>query len=159
MTRYVSTVSGHRPIVDIEASLTSFTSSGCGTWTNDLTPVITPGDPFGAGMFFVGPEIAPGRYRATAATQSCEWALFRYAFKPDSRSTPGIFAEGHSLTVVDITERDTGFLSSGCGEWTADLTPVIERGAPFGAGSSSSIPRRRPGATTRPCLWTRARGC
>ena len=160
-TRYVATISGDRTIVDIEAGLTSFASSGCGTWTNDLTPVITPGDPFGEGMFFVGPEIAPGRYRATAATESCEWALFTGAFKPDSRSLRGIFAEGHSLTVVDITERVTAFLTSGCGEWTADLTPVIERGAPFGAGTflvGSEVPPGRYYATSplESCTWALA---
>ena len=135
MTRYVSTIGGHRTIVDIEPSLTSFTSSGCGVWSMDLTPLITPGEPFGDGLYLIGSEIAPGRYRTTSATDDCEWAMFRSAFGPDSRSTDGTFATGRSLTVVDISDRDIGFSSSGCGEWTADLTPIVTPGEPFGGGT------------------------
>ena len=135
MTRYVSTIGGHRTIIDIEPSLTSFTSSGCGVWSMDLTPLITPGEPFGDGLYLIASEIAPGRYRTTSATDDCEWAMFRGAFRPDSRSTDGTFATGRSLTVVDISDRDIGFSSSGCGEWTADLTPIVTPGEPFGGGT------------------------
>ena len=62
---------------------------------------------------------------------------------------------------MDIIERHTGFRSSGCGEWTADLTPVIERGAPFGAGTflvgSEVLPGRYYAASPlESCTWALA---
>ena len=52
-------------IVDIAATDLAFRSNNCGTWSSDLTPLVTPGEPFGGGTFLVGPEVAPGRYRAS----------------------------------------------------------------------------------------------
>ena len=60
-------------IVDIAPTDAGFTSHGCGTWSPDLTPVVTPGQPFGDGTYLVGAEIAPGRYHASDPTGSCHW--------------------------------------------------------------------------------------
>lgn len=132
------TVSGRRTIVDIDAEVTSFTSSGCGTWTTDLSPRVTPGTPFGDGMYLVGTEVATGRYRAASPSDACEWAVFpdvSGALGVDAWREEGRFAEGRWLTIADITERDLAFFSSGCGEWTADPSPVGTPVTSFGAGT------------------------
>ena len=69
-------------IVDIAATDVGFASTRCGSWTTDLTPIVSPGDPFGSGSWLVGPEVAPGRYRNTPGEthikgiefeDECEW--------------------------------------------------------------------------------------
>ena len=73
------TVVGDRyPIVDIASSDGGFFSDGCGTWSSDLTVVATPGQDFGDGLFLVGSEIAPGRYRAIDPSNRCHWVRLNH---------------------------------------------------------------------------------
>ena len=67
------------------------------------------------------PGIAPGRYRAVAPSESCEW-----------RRSPG----GHrsEIGVVDIAPTDTVFISGGCGTWEP-WAPVVQPGQAFGDGT------------------------
>ena len=124
-----------RPVVDIKASDAAFYSSGCGTWSSDLTPTADPGEPFGSGTFIVGIDIAPGRYRTTTATEDCLW--FRlYDFGGIYGAYEGLNATARDrLAVVDIAPTDAGFTSRGCGTWSPDLTPIVMPGQPFGDGT------------------------
>lgn len=72
-------------IVALAPSDVSFSSRGCGSWSNDPEPVATPGQPFGDGAFFVGPEVAPGRYRATGGSDACWWYRLSGFDDPHSR--------------------------------------------------------------------------
>ena len=120
-----------------------FASSGCGTWTNDPTPGITPGQPFGDGAWFVGPEVAPGRYRATGYSDSCRWLRldgFRDRYDVEVRVMPmdGLppnIAGGSDRSIAEIRTDDAAFVSQGCGTWTPLQQPIAEPGEPFGDGT------------------------
>ena len=115
-------VAGASVIVDIAPTDTFFHSAGCGTWAADLTPVVTPGQPFGDGTFLVGSEVAPGRYRSTSPDGHCWWdhlsdfsggipyPPLRASNVIERRAEP----EGGG---VRIAPTDAGFRSGGCGTW------------------------------------------
>jgi hypothetical protein len=65
----------------------------------------------GNGLYIVGEDIEPGRYRADAS--DCYWARLA------STSTNDIIDNWYESgpTVVDIAESDVAFETSGCGEW------------------------------------------
>ena len=166
-------------IVLIAAPDSAFASSGCGTWTSDLAPLLTPGEAFGDGAWFVGPEIAPGRYRASSPTDDCSWWRLQRFDDAYDRSAPyndfGHTGYRHSygglhpnsagrsdrdlrLTIADIASPDRAFVSDGCGTWTADLTPRVAPGQPFGAGTFLVGPEIAPGryyASGVSCVWFR----
>lgn len=106
---------GNRTIVDILPDDAGFTSHGCGTWSPQRArTTVTPGRPFGDGTFLVGPEIAPGRYRTTAATDECQWERLHH-FRGQSEI---VFWTGSVLafdgwatgTLVDIDAADVGLV-------------------------------------------------
>ena len=149
-----------RPVVDIKASDAAFYSSGCGTWSSDLTPTADPGEPFGSGTFIVGIDIAPGRYRTTTATEDCLW--FRlYDFGGIYGAYEGLNATARDrLAVVDIAPTDAGFTSRGCGTWSPDLTPIVMPGQPFGdgtylVGADVAPGRYHASDPAGSCYWTR----
>ena len=128
-------------IVEIEPSDAGFsTDPDCGAWLPDTgTPVRSVSEPLGAGVYYVGTEIAPGRYRATSpfGEASCRWwRLGGFSGTPDnvlgSYELGRIFARSF---IVDIGATDAGFASTRCGSWTTDLTPIVSPGNPFGSGS------------------------
>ena len=142
--------------MDIAPTDAGFTSRGCGTWSPDLTPKVTPGQPFGDGTYLVGAEIAPGRYYASSPTTSCYWTRlgsfdgdmnFGYDLSDD------ILGYGR-LAIVDILQTDVGFRSSGCGNWSgANPLRFPSRSARSGTAPTSSgrtslraatLPTRRP---------------
>lgn len=166
LEEYGDTVAGDRyPIVDIASSDGVFFSNGCGTWSSDLTPAATPDQDFGDGLFLVGSEIAPGRYRATEPSINCHWARlndFRgelsawdgwdnFAISPGRRSDV--------RPVVDIEGFEAAFYSSGCGTWSRDLTPIVDPGGTFGDGTFivgvDIAPGRYRTTTATDCLWFR----
>ena len=118
---------GTSEIVDIPPGYDAFSSEGSGTWSTDLTPILTPGQPFGDGTYLVGSEIAPGRYRTISSSDSCSWQITgefgRYTewvpFDAFEIRTAG------SSVVVDIRPGDLAFRSYGCGTWSDDLTPLV----------------------------------
>lgn len=148
-------------IVDIAKDDVGFSSRGCGTWAAELVPVVTPGQSFGAGGFVVGPEIAPGRYRASSPEACFWWRLGGFTGSVDlSRpDVVGFGHGGHPVTIVDIKPSDAGFWSRDCGTWTTDLTPIVMPGQPFGDGTFLVGPEVAPGRyrTTAPppsgCEW------
>ena len=106
-------------IVDIEPTDAGFYSYGCGGWTSDFAPLATPGEPFGAGAYLVGPEVAPGRYRSDSLGY-CLWErLSGFGGRPgDVVQSVGIKGADAWPLVVAISPDDAGFRSWGCGEWT-----------------------------------------
>jgi len=105
-------------IVDILPSDALFINgNGCGWW--DQVPrrvasrtVIQPG------MWLVGKQMEPGRFRA-AAMPGCYWERLRhFQGTPDAIIASGSIASGRDVT-VDILAGDAGFHSNAaCGPWT-----------------------------------------
>ena len=159
---------GNRTIVDILPDDAGFTSHGCGTWSPQRArTTVTPGRPFGDGTFLVGPEIAPGRYRTTTATDECQWERLHH-FRGQSEI---VFWTGSVLafdgwatgTLVDIDAADVGFHSRGCGIWSNDLSPIVKPGERFGDGAYLVGPEVAPGryradGTPASCWWERTSG-
>ena len=160
------------PFVDIAPSDLGFVSSGCGEWVSDLSPRITPDRPFGDGVWLVGSEIAPGRYRTAEPVMDCGWWRLsgfsgEYFHTGDvgllEDLVDGGYAEG-GYAIAEIAASDAAFASYGCGEWSADLSPRIAPGEPFGSGTfmvgSEIAPGRYRSAPTvdRTCHWHRLGG-
>ncbi|MXW23325.1 MAG: hypothetical protein F4X80_10665 [Chloroflexi bacterium] len=131
-------------VVDIDAEDAGFYSRGCGTWSDDLSPVLLPGEAFPDGTYIVGVDIEPGRYRATAPpdagdspdeAEECVWVRL-YDFGGVGGKYEGLFATAREweVPIVDIDATDVGFDSRGCGVWSSELTPVVTPGEPFGDG-------------------------
>ncbi len=100
-------------IVEILHGDDEFASSGCDAWNNSLFQRVWPGEPFEDGTYFVGWEVAPGRYRASEP-DSCSWVRLA-SFRG--------FPAGEVLPVeqggfVEIADSDAAFASQGCGTWT-----------------------------------------
>ena len=153
-------------IVDIDTD-DWLSSEGCGSWTDDLTPIVLPGQPFGDGSWLVGAEIAPGRYHAAAPSEECRWfrlAHFSGRFRVDSSGRGGVYlGAGRAWSgrgVVDIAAGDAGFHSEGCGIWSAASTRHAEPGQPFGDGAFLVGPEVAPGryralSPAEDCQWAR----
>ena len=144
-------------IVDIKPDDFSFSTDGCG-WTTDLTPLIEPGQPFGDGAWLVGPEVAPGRYRTTTATDECAW---RQRDDGGGLNDSGGAASAMAIALIDKWD-DAAFFSRGCGEWTKDPAPLIEPGQPFGdgawfVGSEVAPGRYRAAGDADGCRWELAK--
>ena len=136
---------------------TAFFSRGCGEWTKDPAPLIEPGQPFGDGAWFVGSEVAPGRYRTTTATAECSWERRGGGLRWPAG---GPLIRGAAMSVVTIDPGDDSFASRGCGVWTRVTAPLIESGQPFGdgvwfVGSEVAPGRYRATAQTDECEWSR----
>lgn len=105
-----------RALVQIAETDAAFSSAGCGDWTLALFPV--PGAPrpeVGDGYWRVGVDIEAGRWSSSRGVTGCYWErLSGFGGDPDERITFGVVDGG---IVIDITESDVGFASSGCGTW------------------------------------------
>ena len=142
-----ATSRGWERIADIDRSDVGFTSRGCGTWSSELTPVRTPGESLGDGVYIVGVDIEPGRYRAYAPSRTCGWARLDGFGGGGTYEGGRIDIIGHSLVrsdiaphskaysaIVDIRPTDAGFWTYRCGEWTGKLTSIATPGESFGTG-------------------------
>lgn len=142
------------PVVEIEETDAGFFSEGCGEWSDQLTPIVAPGQPFGDGVYVVGVDIAPGRYRTASATDECEWRRLGTFAKP--RRSLGK-DDGPLAEIAEIAPSDAGFVSSGCGAWSP-LAPIAEPGQPFGdgafvVGAEVAPGRYRSDTATDECQW------
>ena len=154
----------HPAIVDVAPSDVGFHSEGCGTWSNDLKPIVGISEPLGDGTYIVAVDVEPGRYRATLWTGvTCRWSrLSGFSGKTVYEGTDDVITSGRS-TVVTIEPTDAGFYTHGCGTWTDDLTPVVTLGQPFGDGTyivgiDIEPGRYRATSPNGQCKWTRLRG-
>ena len=153
-------------IVDIEPTDAGFESEGC-AWSADLTPTRRPGQAFGDGTHVVGSEVAPGRYRARPPVGPCSWirlSKFGGSYGNDSGVAGRWWVSGRSA-VVEIAPTDAGFFSSGCGEWSPDLSPQLAAGEPFLSGTyvvgfdlSPGRYRATHQSSSRSCYWARLSG-
>ena len=76
---------------------------------------------FGPGMHIVGKDIAPGEYRAQAASSgsrfaNCGWKRLS-SITGETGSTLGWYGSSEGFTYVTIKPSDFAFESSGCTEW------------------------------------------
>jgi hypothetical protein len=95
-------------VATISASDAGFISTGCGTWTSDLS---SPNAPIGDGVWIVGVDLVPGRYRSDGGS-TCLWQRLGGFGGTDNESLQ--VGEGGS---VEIRSTDRGFLSLNCGTW------------------------------------------
>jgi len=106
-------------IVTIAPTDRSFLSYACPTWTQDLSPLKSPTSQFGSGTFFVGPEVAPGTWRASDGGRGCYWSRLSNFLSGDGTGIDrsGIIASGavrSGEAVVTISAGDKGLNSDGC---------------------------------------------
>jgi hypothetical protein len=101
-------------VVTIAASDKGFSSHRCGTWTTDLSAIVS-GNTFPDGTYIVGTDLTAGTYRAPASP-GCYWQRL----KGFSGSMSDIIANENTDTggIVTIAASDKGFQSSRCGTWT-----------------------------------------
>jgi len=105
-----------RQLVTVSPSDVGFSAQGCGTWTQDLSPVTSdPSAPFGDGMYQVGSVVAPGTWR-NDSTPGCYWARLSGFSHETSQIVANNF--GDDQQIVTIGSGDVGFEASGCGTWT-----------------------------------------
>jgi hypothetical protein len=103
-------------VVTIGPRDAGFDSVGCGTWTNELIPVLPSNTEFGEGTYIVGTDIVPGEYVAGDG-MSCSWErLGGFGGARRERIDHGFVSDGEPPQVT-IEATDVGFTSSGCGDW------------------------------------------
>lgn len=133
-------------IVDILSSDLAFeTDSECGTWNTSprggLQADIRPG------LWLVGSQIAPGRYR-TQARSGCYWERVRNFQGTLSAVIDNEFVGSAGQQIVDIRSSDAGFHNDeDCGTWTriSSLTdsPTEERQESIPSQIEANWQRRR----------------
>lgn len=105
--------------VTIGAGDAGFSSSGCGTWSADLSAVTDPAGPIAEdGVYIVGTDVAPGTWRSDggggfgcyAARLSGFGGTLNEVITNDLSTDGGL--------VVTIAPSDRGFETTGCGTWT-----------------------------------------
>ena len=108
-----------RQIVEIEPSDALFVPLGCGTWSDNLTPLKAPTASFGGGTWQVGSEVEPGMWANTPAAAGCAWTrLSAFTWVSGSKIDEGTIAGG-TPTQVRVEASDVGFYASAeCGTWT-----------------------------------------
>ena len=104
--------------VSIAASDAGFSSSGCGTWSADLSSVIPAAGPIEEdGTYIVGSDVAPGTWRSTGSGSGCYAArLSGFGGTLDEIITNDLSADGGLIVAVAASDR--GFETTGCGTWT-----------------------------------------
>ncbi|MDQ6847547.1 MAG: hypothetical protein M3019_08210 [Candidatus Dormibacteraeota bacterium] len=102
-------------VVTILPSDAGFMSRGCGTWSADLSAVIS-GPTFSDGQYIVGTDVKPGRYRSSG-NAGCYWEREKDFTGAGSNA---IIANNNTDTpaIVTIAASDKGFKASNCGTWT-----------------------------------------
>lgn len=103
-------------IVTILPTDKGFTSTRCGRWTQDLSPVTSsPTASFSDGTYFVGKDIAPGTWRSSG-TDSCYWARLSGFTGAMGQILANANVKGQA--VVTIAATDAGFTATRCGTWS-----------------------------------------
>jgi hypothetical protein len=110
---------GDPAVVTIAPSDKGFQTSGCGTWTSDLSQITKSKTSFGPGTYIVNTDIEPGTYDAVGGT--CYWSRF----SGFGGTISDILANGNPTgrVVVTIAASDKGFESRGCGTFTKTSAP------------------------------------
>lgn len=105
-------------VVTIGAGDAGFSSSGCGTWSADVSAVTD--DPAGPltedGVYIVGTDIAPGTWRSSGGSSICYAArLSGFGGTLDEVIANDLASEGG--LIINIAASDRGFETAGCGTW------------------------------------------
>lgn len=102
-------------IVTIEATDKGFKSTRCSIWTQDLSAITTNKTTFEDGIFIVGTDIEPGKYKNTGS-DGCYFARLSNF----GGTLGGIITNENTddTAIVSIAKTDKGFKSSRCGTWT-----------------------------------------
>ena len=158
-----SDLTEHRTLVTIADTDEGFDSDGCGTWSNDLSPITSsPTAPFGGGIFLVGTDVAADTYRSGPSDEKCYWARLSGFSGNFADVIAGEYTEHRTLAT--ITDGDEGFDSEGCGTWSNDLSPITSSPtAPFGGGTflvgtDVAADTYRSGPSGETCYWNRLSG-
>lgn len=101
-------------IITVKSSDKGFKSTGCGTWSSDLSRVTTSNTQFGAGTFIVGVDVFAGTYKSLGG--GCYWARLS-AFTGSIADIIDNNFTNASHSTVTISASDEGFMSKGCGTW------------------------------------------
>lgn len=110
-----SDLTDYPAVVTINATDAAFSSSNCGTWTQDLSQITKTQTQFGGGTYIVGTDIQPGIYKSSAPI-GCYWKrLADFYGNTDTFIDSDI---SKSQAVVQIDATDKGFSSVKCGTWT-----------------------------------------
>jgi hypothetical protein len=127
------------------------------------TPEPTPEPTFATiddGTWAVGSDIKPGTYRLREPAIFCYWARL----KGFDGSLGDIVANENVIGygVVTIAKTDKGFETSGCGEWSADLSRVTDSRTSFDDGTYVVTTDIKPGTYRNSgggtCYWARLKG-
>ena len=112
--------------VQIGVNDAGFKQTGCLPFWQDpgpyAKPLATPGQPFAAGDYKVGVEIAPGTYTSPGAPtanpkRACFWArLSGFGGTLADVMQNNVSTSGAQSVTIDAT--DVGFTSDNCGTWT-----------------------------------------
>jgi hypothetical protein len=104
-------------VVTILPTDKGFTSSRCGTWTQDLSAITKSKTSFGDGTYIVGTDIEPGTYKSSGQS-GCYYARL----SGFGGSLDDILANQNTNTaaIVTIAATDKGFKSNHCGTWTKE---------------------------------------
>ena len=110
-----------RNLVEIKKTDVGFFTTGCADWLPVEQAIIPLTTIPAYGVWLVGEEITPGVWSAPGGV-SCHWAR-RSGFGFGD----GIIGNGSGsgTQTVAIEPTDLAFSSSGCGEWTPGLEPVV----------------------------------
>jgi hypothetical protein len=115
---------------------------------------------FGDGTFRIGKDIKPGTYRTRQGSGGCYWERL----KGFGGNLNDVLA--NELTdapaVVTILKGDKGFQTSGCADWTSDLSKITDSKTKFGDGTFIVGTDITPGTYRAPggdaCYWSRLKG-
>jgi hypothetical protein len=131
--------------------------------TPEPTPKPTPKPvayaTFSDGTWEVGSDIRPGTYRFREPADFCYWARL----KNFSGNLNSIIANDNAVgyAVVTILPSDKGFETSGCPDWSKDLSQVTGSKTRFGEGTFIVGTDLRPGTYRNTggdgCYWERMR--
>jgi hypothetical protein len=110
----VNRLGGGHVVVDVSPDDTAFRSEKCGMWV-PAGPFLAPQTEFDDGIWLVGTQVAPGRYRNSGGG-SCYWARL----KSFGGEAADIVTNGESTQPVtlDVQPTDVGIETRGCGRWT-----------------------------------------
>jgi hypothetical protein len=107
---------GDPSVITIAPTDAGFRTSGCGTWTADLSAITKSKTSFPAGTYIVGTDITPGTYNAPGGA-TCYWARLSGFGGTTSEILANENATG--ATTVTIAATDKGFESAGCGTFAS----------------------------------------
>jgi hypothetical protein len=103
-------------VADIAPGDAGFETTGCGTWSSDLSPVTSARTaPFGDGTYVVGVDIIPGTWQAPGG-DGCYWARLAGFGGGIEDIVSNDLPNG--AAVVTIAATDAGFKTANCGDWS-----------------------------------------